>query len=412
MKFLNKINQRYIISLGALLLVVSIVGFFVLKNIILDEMKEDILEKEYAIIKEIKTQNNTPSIYPIIETKEITESEIQKKSYKKITLVDESEGEKEPFIEYTNSMKINKHWYLIKIRHSLLETDDLLIAIALPLLLLISLALLVLFWSTKTINKTIWRDFEFNLSEIKKFSFAKSDSISLKQTNILEFDSLNTIIEEMTNKLQNDYRLLKEFTENASHELQTPIAIISANLEEVLQNDLSESAFKQIVATQNAVKRLSNLNKNLLLLSKISNQQYPVKQELVFNYLVKEKLDELNPLIQNKNIEVTFEEKDKLKVSINPFLADILLNNLLSNAINHNVENGKIVIKISKSQLQISNTGNDNSLSNDNIFDRFTKENSKSYGLGLSIVKKICDTHNIKIYYSKSTMHNFILDFQ
>jgi signal transduction histidine kinase len=282
-------------------------------------------------------------------------------------------------------------------------------AIAIPLLLLLILSLLVSFITTKKMNKTIWNDFEINLKEIEKFSLSKPDNLNLKKTDIKEFDSLNNSVLVMTNKLQNDYKNLKEFTENASHELQTPIAIISANLEEVLQHDLSESVFKQVVATQNAVKRLSNLNKNLLLLSKISNQQYPDKQELVFNNIVKEKLDELNPLIQNKNIEVSFEENDKLKVSINPFLADILLNNLLSNAINHNIENGKIVIKISKSQLQISNTGNDNSLSNDNIFDRFSKENSKSYGLGLSIVKKICETHNLQISYSKDKNHYFNL---
>ncbi len=409
MKFLTRINRQYILTLSILLIIVSIAGFFVLKSIILNEIKEDIFEKEYAIINEISTQNNTPNIYPIIETRRISKSEYEKQSYKDITLLDEAENETEPYIEYTNTVKINNQYYLIKLRHSLLETNELIMAISLPLLLLLILSLAVLFFTTKRMNKTVWKDFEDNLKVIESFSFNKSDSIKLKQTNIEEFNRLNITIAELTQKLQNDYKSLKEFTENASHELQTPIAIISLNLEEIMQQDLKESTFKQIVATQNAVKRLSNLNKYLLLLTKIRNMQYPIEKQVVINNIINNKIVEFQALLKIRNINVKLNSKSNFVLNMNIELVEILLNNLISNAIKHNILDGEIIIDITNNQIQICNSGKENSLTNYTIFKRFTKENSKSYGLGLSIVKQICDTHNLSIEYTKFQKHCFII---
>lgn len=409
MNFLSKINRQYIWILGILLIIVSVVGFFVLKRIVLNEIKEDIFQKEYAIINEIKTQNNTPNIYPIIETKKITKNNIEKKSYKEIYLFDEAENEQEPYLEYTNIVKINNQYYLIKLRHSLLESDDLIMAISLPLLLLLVLLLSVLFFTTKRMNKTIWKDFEYNLKLIESFSFDNLENINLKRTDIEEFNRLNISIAKLTWKLQNDYQSLKEFTENASHELQTPLSIIYLNLEEILQQDLPEIAFKQVVATQNAVKRLSNLNKNLLLLTKIKNKQYPIEKQVVVNSIIENKIEEFQALSKNRNINISFNSESNFSIKINTYLVEILLNNLISNSIKHNIDNGEIIFNITEKKLQICNTGKENSLTNNNIFNRFTKENSPSYGLGLSIVKQICDTHNLSIEYTKTVKHCFII---
>jgi len=411
MKFLTKINRQYIWTLSILLFIVSIVGFFVLKSIVLNEIKEDIFEKEFAIINEIKTQNNTPNIYPIIETKKISKSEVEEKSYKNISLHDEAENEEEPYLEYTNTVKINNAYYLIKLRHSLLETDDLIMAISLPLLLLLMLSLALLFFTTKRMNKTIWKDFEYNLREIEKFSFDKLQNLHLKHTDIDEFNRLNKTISELTQKLQSDYQSLKEFSENASHEIQTPISIISLNLEEILQQDLSEAVFKQIIATQNSVKRLSDLNKKLLLLTKISNRQYQADTQINVNEIIESKITEFQPLLKDRNIKINYNSAQNFTVDMNIELADSLFNNLISNAIKHNIANGEILINIVDHQVQICNTGKENTLTNDSIFHRFTKENSQSYGLGLSIVKQICETHDLSIQYTKNGKHCFTLRY-
>lgn len=411
MKFLTKINRQYFLTLTVLLVIMSIAGYFVLKIIILNEIKEDINEKEYAIINEIKSQNNTPNIYPIIQSKRISESEIETKSYKTIYLHDEAEDETEPFLEYTNTVMINDHYYLIKLRHSLLESNALIMAISIPLFLLLMTALAVLFFTTKKMNKTVWKDFEINLKEIENFSFNKPEMLALKQTDIEEFNRLNKTVTELTRKLKTDYQSLKEFTENASHEIQTPLSVISLNLEEILQQELPEPVFKQVVMTQNAVKRLSNLNKKLLLLTKINNKQYPVDNEVCINSIIEKKIEEFRPLIKNRNLSVSYNNQADFMLNMNSELADILVNNLLSNAIKHNINNGAIVIEISGNRMRICNTGKDNSLTNSTIFNRFTKENSESYGLGLSIVKQICNTHNLSIQYTKNGKHCFTITY-
>ena len=411
MKFLSKINRHYFWTLTILLILISVVGYFVLKNILTNEIKEDILGRELAIINEIKTQNKIPNIYPIIEAKKTSKSRIEPQSFKEIYIFDKREGENEPFLEYTNSIQINNQYYLIKLRHSLLETNDLIIAISLPLLLLLILTFLISFIISKKLNKTVWKDFEINLKAIENYSFKNLNDLELKQTNIEEFKRLNSTVITLTQKLKNDYQTLKDFTENASHEIQTPISIILLNLEELLQQDLSEQDFKVVLTTINAVKRLSTLNKSLLLLTKIENHQYLGTNELNISEYIENKIKEFSSLLETNNISLDFRMNEIFTVKLNPKLADILLNNLISNAIKHNINNGKISIEVYNNRLIICNTGKQNSLTNDNIFNRFTKENSNSYGLGLAIVKQICSLHNMNIHYEKNELHCFTLKF-
>lgn len=409
MKFLQKINRQYLLILIVLLILISISGYFLLRAIIKKEIREDINEKEYAIIREIKLQNNLVNIYPIIETKKISGNEIRPKSYREIYMMDEAEGETEAYLEYTNPVKINNQWYLIKIRHSLLETNDLILAIALPLLLLLVLTFSFSFLITKKLNKTVWKDFEENSQRIQNYSFKKTQKLTLKNTGIEEFDRINDIIIKMTGKLREDYFSLKEFTENASHEIQTPLSIVLLNLEELLQQNLSESELKQVVSAINAIKRLSALNQSLLLLAKIENDQFDADNVLVINDILRQKVQEFAPLFEVKKLKVELNIEQDFTLKINRQLAEILISNLLSNAVKHNIAKGSIQIAIDQNELRICNTGTENSLTDKTIFNRFTKDNSESYGLGLAIVQKICGKHHLEVHYFKNKFHCFII---
>jgi signal transduction histidine kinase len=410
MKFLSLINRNYLLTISILLVITSLVAFYILQKTLTEDAKEDLLENEQAIINEIKTRNNLPNIYPTIETDFVSNDRIIKKSFKEVMIKDRfDDGEEEPFLEYSNIVSINGKLYKITIRKSLLEYEELLLTISIPLFSLLLLAFLFSFLINRRLNKTVWKDFEFNLGILKKFSFKDAEGIKLKKTNIQEFDELNKSITELTNKLLSDYQALKDFTENASHEIQTPVSIISVNLEEMLQHNIPEQTFQLIVKTQQSLKRLSDLNKNLLLLAKIENRQFLAKELLNFNEIVNNKVEELSPLMKSKRLKVDVKANGTFQVKISPELADFLLNNLLTNAVKHNSFNGKIHIELSKTELKICNTGNANKLTSETIFNRFTKENSQSFGLGLAIVKQICDTHNIGIDYLKNDVHCFVL---
>ncbi|MFO7924390.1 MAG: hypothetical protein R6U58_11925, partial [Bacteroidales bacterium] len=209
MKFLSIINRNYLLTISFLLVVTSLSAFFILKKILTENVKEDLLESEQAIINEIKTRNNLPNLYPKIETVLVANDKTVERSFQEVMIKDKfDDGEKEPFMEYKNNVTINGKHYEIILRKALFEYEELLLAISIPLFLLLVVAFLFSFLINRKLNKTVWRDFEYNLGVIKKFSFRNSEEIKLKETKIQEFDELNNSITELTNKLLADYQAL------------------------------------------------------------------------------------------------------------------------------------------------------------------------------------------------------------
>ena len=174
------------------------------------------------------------------------------------------------------------------------------------------------------------------------WKFSEDKAVRFDATDIAEFDQLNRLLENMMQKIRTDFVNLKEFTENASHEIQTPLAIIKSKLELVLQDkSLNDKQHQQIQAAFESTIRLSKLNEALLLLSRIENQQFVGQQEIDFCQLIRSRVDYFEELFGLKQIEVIFHATDAVVFTVNPLLAEILVNNLLSNALRHNHENGK-----------------------------------------------------------------------
>jgi len=403
MKFLNKVNRSFLILLTSVLLVSSVAGYFILRYIILDETKESLVEKENLLRKQIVETGEIPNLYPVMEVKELNRLTQRSPEFRMIMIQDDDEDELDPYLEYSNQIKIGDSFYSIKLRQSTFENEDLVIIIAFSLFIILAVAFGILFFISKQTNKTSWVDFEQNLKAIEEFNFSEAGKIELLESGIEEFDRLNRVI------LKADYLSLKEFTENASHEIQTPLSATLLNLDEVLQQNLNEEAFKKTHAAINAMKRLSMLNQSLILLTKIENKQFKAEKALSFNDILNRKLQEFATLFESKKLNVGLTLEEDLVLKMNDQLADLLLNNLLSNAINHNLEGGSILLVIRKNELKICNDGATNSLTDETIFNRFVKGNSKSYGLGLAIVKNICDTHNLEIHYTKNKLHCFTI---
>jgi signal transduction histidine kinase len=409
MKFLYKINRNHLILFTAILLISSVAGFYILHHIILNATKESLVEKETLLIKQINETGEIPNLYPVIEVKKIDQLSDEEPEFKEILIQNDVEGELEPYLEYSNHVKINDSLYSIKLRQSIFENEDLVIILALYLFLIITVSFGVSFFISKKMNKTIWADFESNLRAIERFNFGDNKRITLLESTIDEFDRLNRVINSLTEKLIADYLSLKEFTETASHEIQTPLSVALMNLDEALQMDLNEEAFKKILTSINALKRLSALNQSLILLTKIENRQFKADGDLSLNDLISRKLQEFSPLFESKELDVELKYEQDFILKMNDQLADLLFNNLLSNAINHNLKGGSIQLVIRQAELIICNTGDPNSLTDDTIFDRFTRGNSKSFGLGLAIVRKICETHHLEIHYTNDKLHCFTI---
>lgn len=410
MKFLTKINRNYLIFFSLILLGVTIGGYFIVHVIILSGVKRNLIAKENLVEKQIHEKGEIPNLYPDIEVNKTDEGPFQKPSFKEVEIMNELENENEVFLEYSNKIKIDESFYLIKLRQSVFENEDLVIALALTLFVLLLSAFVISFFITKKINKTVWSDFEHNLSEIENFSLSGEKGISLIKSGTEEFDRLNMVLANLTEKLKTDYHSLKEFTENASHEIQTPLSIVLLNLEEILQQDLKEESFQKVATSISAIKRLSALNHSLILLTKIENRQFKADNTVSFKELVARQTEEFSTLFETKGLELKIQIEQDFVIKINEQLAELLINNILSNAVNHNIKGGSIQIRINNEYLKVCNTAENNSLTNETIFERFTRGNQKSYGLGLAIVKKICETSNLEIHYLKNELHCFVIN--
>jgi len=411
MRLLTKINLNYLMLLSVMLIVLSVVGYLIIKLNFRNETGENLLQTAELIHKQIKQTEKIINLPPSIEVTESRKNTIQKPTFKIIYLQNiTEENDEEPYLELSETINISGKYYNIKIRQLMVESEDMISAISYPLLIMLLSALTFSFFINYRFNRTVWKDFEKNLQAIEKFSFTGWEQLSLKKTNIQEFDRLNTVVLNLTEKLSGDYKSLKQFTENASHELQTPLAIISLNLEELLQQQISKQHLTKVYSAYQSVIKLDKLNKSLLLLAKIENKQFINNKQLNLTNLFKQKAEEFKVLADSKSIKIIQEINTDFEFPMNPELAIILINNLLLNAIRHNTEKGEIKIVSTVDELKICNTGIKNKLDDKTIFNRFVKHNSTSFGLGLAIVKEICNLFGLKItYLFKNKRHCFVL---
>jgi len=248
-------------------------------------------------------------------------------------------------------------------------------------------------------NRKIWNPFFENLEAMKNFSLKSENKITLVSSDIKEFQEMNREILLLTDKVRVDFQNLKQFTEDISHEMQTPLAIIQAKIENIINGeDINSKQFDHFTSIQRDIKRLKQLNSRLTLLTKIDNNQFTNIEHIDFAEIVVESCQNFSELFQGKLI---FSEIFETKVTMDKSLAIILCNNLISNAIKHTSEENEIVITLKNQEFTISNTGSRSILRPEMLFDRFYHESKSrnSTGLGLAIVKKICDRYAFGIFY-------------
>jgi signal transduction histidine kinase len=252
------------------------------------------------------------------------------------------------------------------------------------------------------IYKKLWKPFYAILDQLRHFSISRNSAVVFPEARTQEFSYLSRSLNSMAEKITYDYLALKEFTENASHEIQTPLSVISSKIEMCLQDTkLSSEQAALLIEANHAVNTLATLNKGLITLTKLDNQQVEAPVEISIGKLMEERLLLFEEFIHEKELQVERSIDPATRLLINPLLANILFDNLIKNAIKHNYKGGKILIEVTPQHTSISNTGTEPSVPTEKFFERFYKAGSDdSLGLGLAIVKKICDTNALTISYT------------
>jgi signal transduction histidine kinase len=265
------------------------------------------------------------------------------------------------------------------------------------LILLFSTVLIALF-----ISYYMLAPFRILLTKIKNFSITDKEPIQFTISKVKEFNKINHFLLDMTSKIISDYQLLKEFTENTSHEFQTPIAIIQGKLENMLEeNNLSQSQMNSLIEIQSTLSRLSKMTTSLSLLTKIDNHEFNNTEKLNLSEILGALLKEYEELLILKKITLSIDLAKDIEISGDRVLVQIMLTNLITNAIRHNIESGKINLTLSSNTFVIWNSGLPTDVNPLDLFNRFEKSNQhiNSLGLGLSIVKKIVENYNYNISY-------------
>lgn len=403
MKLLSKLNTRYISYSLSVMVISGIFIYVIISHVVNLELDEKLVAISQRIGQRLSAQGTADSIEPFVEIFQIKDT-AESSCFSDTIIKNEIEDELEKFRQLTVIQKINGNCYKLIIRESKLESEDLVKTLAGITLLAILFLTGTLILINRKVANSIWAPFYKNLQAIKGFSLHEHSPVLLEKTGITEFDALNDVLTSLTGQIITDFQNLKQFSEDASHEIQTPLAIISAKLEN-LQNDqkITGKQFETISSVQAAVQRLSKLNRELILLSKIENNQFIAVEKINPGIIIREKLAEFQELIEIQGISVETQFSDDIIIESNPVLVELLINNLISNSINHNVPNGLIRIIQNRNSLEIQNTSRAEIVHPERLFSRFYKENmsSKSVGLGLAIVHKICEIQKWQVSYTR-----------
>jgi len=413
MKLLTKYSRINLLTSTIIFVLASVAFFILLRFVLVDQVDQDLKIEEHEIEMYVEKFGSLPEAMPTKDQKIYYRPEKEysnKRNFSNINETDERGDKKKSVRQLSFSIAAKGQWYQAFVEKSLEETEDISRSIIIISLSTIVAMLVAGFIINRLLLRKLWRPFYTSLSFMKEFRLGQAQPISFEKNNIDEFNDLNKALEESIMSAEREYRQLKEFTENASHELQTPLAVVRSKMDVLIQDEkLSESQSNLLQSAYEAIQRMARLNQSMLLLNKIENRQFSETSSVDIKHLVEEKLDYFKELSGVKNIKVTLQLKETLK-KMNESLSEILVNNLFSNAIKYTPDGGEINIALDKSAIIFTNSSINGPLDTTKLFNRFYKgeQSPGNHGLGLSIVKQICLVSGFSIEYKfTSGKHTF-----
>ena len=295
--------------------------------------------------------------------------------------------------------------YWVTLRKSQLETEDLLLVVLSVMLAVLAGLLLSLVALNRWLARRLWAPFQRTLAALRAYDLHRRGALVLPATAIDEFTELNQALTQMSTRLAADYQRLKDFTENAAHETQTPLAIMQAQLEQLAQDDSLRPASAALVGElYGTTRRLSRLHQALTLLSNIENKQFTQAVPVRLDQVVEDKARQLYERATARGLTFNVAVTGIPVLVLHPGLADSLVSNLLQNAVKHGLPGGTIQVTLGADALVVANAGPAVTGNPARFFERFRKHNagSDSPGLGLSIVEQICRYYGFALHYDFS----------
>ena len=408
MKLTSKYRLYTITTLLCVVFISFVVNYYLFRHSI-HRTTDDVLQEYRIDIENYAAENDTLLPFRSLELKHSKLTVVSDVQH--LPRLDQSICDTLIFSNYQNEMVVYRKMmfpistthrnYVVTIMLPTLEEHDLVGTVIISLALIV---LLFILFSTVTdwfFARKISGPFNKILESIHSYDIEHPSTVELKHYGINEFQELNQILQIMMTKINRDYTNMKEFLENTSHELQTPLSIIQLKMEALQQADIhDEELLKNIQSIHQAVNRMIRFNRSLLFLAKINNNQFTETEVVDLNRFIHQILEFYKELLDVRRIRLELDETSVFQVMMHPLLAEHLVQNLLTNAVKHNTDGGDIHLYISTESMEISNTFS-GQLPEGNLFDRyrFTPNKMESSGLGLAIIKNICDKSQLEINY-------------
>jgi signal transduction histidine kinase len=413
MKLFTRYSRVNIVASILALLLGSIGYFFTVRYVLIHQLDDTLKIEEAEIMDFVQTRDRLPrpanyrdqQIFFQPVATPVTRAFIDRSGPPEEENETDQHGrhhrDREPYRQLIFPVHVAGQWYMASVSESQEETEDLLELIMMITAGMILLLLGTLFLANRLLLRRIWQPFYQTLAAMRQFNLSSRNALPANHTDIEEFRNLDEATRQMTQQIVKDYEMLRNFTDNASHEMQTPLAIMNSRLDLMIQDpELGVQHHRNIQAMYDAIGRLRQLNQSLLLLTKIENHQFDHTEPVDMAPLIEEKLTQLEDPLRSRHL-VVHSDLDRLWLPINHYLADILLNNLLLNAIRHNQDGGELTIRLRETGLRVCNSGPALSFDPNTMFDRFVKgAHSGGTGLGLAIVRQICDNYNFSLSYT------------
>jgi signal transduction histidine kinase len=321
--------------------------------------------------------------------------------------------DREQFHCLMTDIRVNGKLFRVLIETNMEEIDETILAIAAVTIFFFILLLAGFVYLNRKTAVRVWRPFYETLASLHAFRLEGGKSAALPISEVTEFTDLNNSLDRLMTASLFSYRQQKEFTENASHELQTPLAIVKSKLDLLLQShSLDQSQMQILEDAYQAINRVTRINKNLLLLAKIEHVQFDERQEISVGGILSELNTQFSDRFENSGILYT-QQVGEMTLKANPMLLEILLTNLLVNAARYTQAGGSISVYADPRKLTFSNTGT-LPLHRQNLFRRFAQASPEhaGSGLGLAIAREICERYQWQIHYDfGGGLHHFTISF-
>ncbi|MEL7589056.1 MAG: HAMP domain-containing sensor histidine kinase [Prolixibacteraceae bacterium] len=409
MKLIRRTYNYTALSLIPIVILGSLFCYYMIEYISYEETDEFLTYEMQRLIDYHRENNDLPEFHQVTDI--IAGVRYDAPMFKDTMILESGDNEMVPYRELYFTISHKGQDQTLVLRHLLIGRDDIaegtiLIIAGLMILITVILYLIVNYMAGK-----IWTPFYTTLDKLVRFKIS-GPLPEFPDTDIDEFKSLNTTLKIILGKISADYRHNKEFSENSSHELQTHLAVIRATTERLLNNQDAAGYAAELQKVYVASNKLSQVQKSLLLLSKINNREYSNAVEIDLRFQVDQSLRLFEEAIAIREVTVT-SQMEPCALVMDMGLAEILTNNLIKNAVKHNVQGGRIRIVLTPAALTIENSGADLAADATSMLERFAKGKNGNIGIGLAIVKQICELYHFNISYevTEESTHRVIILF-